>query len=505
MSTPQAHQVRVRFAPSPTGYLHVGGLRTALYNVLFARKQGGTFLLRIEDTDRNRFVPDAVEKLVDVLRIFFHIDEGVEKREGKLENFGPFGPYIQSERLPIYQEHAEMLVKNQKAYRCFCSSERLEKLREEQEARKEPTRYDGKCCNLHPDDVKRLMKEGVSSVIRLRIEEGNDITFTDHIRGTVSFSRRTLDDQILLKSDGFPTYHLANVVDDHLMEITHVIRGEEWLPSTPKHLLLYEAFGWSAPEFAHIPLLLNPDRSKLSKRQGDVSVEEYLEKGYLPEALMNFMALLGWNPGGGATKEIFSMEELEEVFDLSHVHKGGAIFDRKKLDWINAHYIKHLDATTFFERALPFLHEKAWFQDAHDSQKTPEFLKKVFSLEQERVTILSDIGERVRFLFFRPIIDVALLPWKKNSNEETQETLRILKEHLSSFEEKNWTRATLETSLLERAGERRGDFLWPFRVALTGEKQSPPPFEVAWVLGKEETLLRIEEAIVAISDSKKVL
>ncbi len=490
--------VRVRFAPSPTGYLHVGSLRTALYNYLFAKKYGGVFVLRIEDTDQKRLVPDATEKLLSTLRIFFEWDEGLKKMKNeklKMKNFGEQGPYIQSERLEIYKKYANELVEKGKAYPCFCSSERLDMVRKEQELRKEPTRYDGYCRNLPREEVEKRLSVGEPSVVRLRVDEGEgNIVFDDAVRGKVSFSRKTVDDQVLVKSDGFPTYHLANVVDDHLMGITHVIRGEEWLPSTPKHILLYEAFGWEIPQFAHLPLLLNPDRSKLSKRQGDVAVEDYLAKGYLPEALLNFVALLGWNPGEGETQEIFSLGELVNIFDVGHIHKGGAVFDVKKLDWLNAEYIKNLSPEALLAKAHPFLREKTWFETVDPARKELEYVERVLGIEQDRLQKLSDIGESVKFLFIEPTIDPTLLSWKKNTPQETLEALETMQRTLENISEHEWTRVDLEKKLLDAAGDRRGDFLWPLRVTLSGEKQSPPPHEIAWVIGKEASIRRIEVA-----------
>jgi glutamyl-tRNA synthetase len=319
--------VRTRFAPSPTGYLHVGGLRTALYNYLYAKKMGGQFILRIEDTDQTRRVEGAMENLIKTLEWAGLLwDEGPEKE-------GEKGPYIQSQRTEIYQEHAKKLVEEEKAYPCFCSAERLEKMREEQQKAGLPPKYDGHCRNLPKEEVEKLMKEEKEHVIRLRVPYNQRVEFKDVIRKKVVFDAKEIDDQVLIKSDGFPTYHLANVVDDHLMGITHVIRGEEWLPSTPKHVLLYQALGWKLPVFAHLPLLLNPDRSKLSKRQGDVAVEDYIEKGYSKEAIINFVAFLGWNPGDN--REVFSLEELEKEFNLEKVQKAGAIFNLEKLDWYN--------------------------------------------------------------------------------------------------------------------------------------------------------------------------
>ena len=307
--------VRTRFAPSPTGYLHVGGLRTALYNYIFARKHHGSFVLRIEDTDQERKVEGAIENLIETLKW-----TGIIPDEGP--GFGgDYGPYIQSERLELYRRHAEILLEKELAYYCFCSQERLERLRQEQIAKKQPPRYDNHCRNLPADEVKRKLQSGEKFVIRMKTPLQGSVEVRDLIRGKVSFSADVLDDQILIKSDGFPTYHLANVVDDHLMKISHVIRGEEWLPSTPKHVLLYEYFNWKSPEFAHLPLLLNPDRSKLSKRHGDVAVESYRQKGYLAEALINFLALLGWNPGTDSYP--LSSEAPQALFDC------GKIFEAK--------------------------------------------------------------------------------------------------------------------------------------------------------------------------------
>lgn len=338
--------VIVRFAPSPTGYLHVGGHRTALYNYLFARKHGGRFILRIEDTDQSRYVEGAVENLVKSLRAMgLDWDAGPDKEDEK-------GPYYQSQRLEIYQREIHRLISTGKAYRCFCSSERLAELRERQLAAGESPGYDGRCRHLDPQEAeKRALKE--PHVIRMRVPDDGAMTFHDVIRGeiTVEFSR--VDDQVLMKSDGFPTYHFANVVDDHYMGVTHVIRGEEWLPSLPKHLLLYDDLGWEAPVFAHLPLLLNPDKSKLSKRQGDVAVEDYLAKGYLPQALNNFLALLGWNPGDN--REIFSMDELIERFSLDRVNKAGAVFNTEKLDWMNHQYIQAMEDADYLKEARKWL------------------------------------------------------------------------------------------------------------------------------------------------------
>ncbi|MBP5993724.1 MAG: glutamate--tRNA ligase [Candidatus Moranbacteria bacterium] len=512
---------RVRFAPSPTGYLHVGGLRTALYNYLFARRQCGVYALRIEDTDQSRFVEGAVESLFRSLTTLgVRHDEGIFLKDESLDGVtrqserypdiverGAYGPYIQSERLSLYRQYADELVASGKAYRCFCSSERLEEMRATQMAEKRAPKYDRHCRNLGAEKVASQMALGTPSVIRLAVPDDRNIIFEDSVRGEVKISTDAFDDQVLIKSDGFPTYHLANVVDDHLMEITDVIRGEEWLPSTPKHILLYEAFGWTAPRFAHLPLLLNPDKSKLSKRQGDVAVEDYLAKGYLKEALINFVAFLGWNPGHGETQEIFSLEELVAKFDLANVHKAGAVFDMQKLDWLNGEYIKRLAIDDLLERALPFFESKDFFQawqSTHaglSSDEQSAFMKRVLVIEQDRLAKLSDVGEQNPFFFSATLeYDRDLLRWKENTDAETHEALSQALELLEKQETSVWSdHAALEKLLLEAAGDKRGDFLWPLRVALSGVAKSPSPFDCAWVLGREASLKRLRRAIEKLS------
>src|SRR3989339_1628550 len=348
--------VKTRFSPSPTGFLHIGSLRTALYNYLFAKKHGGTFLVRVEDTDRERLVEGAVESLIRTLEtVGITYDEGPILVDGRLSEKGPNGPYTQSQRLPIYKEHAQKLVEQGSAYYCFCSKERLEELRNQQQIAKLQTKYDRQCLKLDHEEISRRLAAGESHVIRLQIPDG-ETTFQDEIRGPITISNSEIDDQVLMKADGYPTYHLAVVVDDHLMGVTHIIRGEEWISSVPKHVLLYNAFGFPMPSFAHLPLILNADKSKLSKRQGDVAVEDYLAKGYLPEALVNFVALLGFNPTGD--REIYSLQELIDAFDLSCVNKSGAVFDHQKLDWMNGQYIKQLTNEELVIRCKTFL-EKA--------------------------------------------------------------------------------------------------------------------------------------------------
>lgn len=506
------NNIRVRFAPSPTGYLHVGSLRTALYNYLFARKNKGVFALRIEDTDQSRYVEGSVEKLIktfDELEISW--DEGVYLEESRIPNAavkkqqsqsypktiesGEHGPYVQSERLDLYRKYAQQLVDEGKAYYCFCTPERLESMRKEQIANKQAPKYDRHCLKLTTEEIKQKLAGDMPYVVRFKVPENENVQFHDVVRGNVSFNTNTIDDQVLLKSDGFPTYHLANVVDDHMMQITHVIRGEEWLPSTPKHILLYEALGWPVPQFAHLPLLLNKDKSKLSKRQGDVAVEDYLAKGYLKEALINFVALLGWNPGEGSTQEIFTMEELIDKFELAKVHKAGAVFDMQKLDWINSQHIKKLTPTQLYKNAQPFLPFKELYFAADPQRQTEEYVTRVLVVEQQRLSKFADVFDENPYFFKDIKYEKELLFWKEMTKEAVIESLQKAKSLLESVVEENWNLDFIGKELLQAAGEDRGSFLWPLRASLTGAQKSPSPFEVAWVLGKNETIKRISEAI----------
>ncbi|NLA44994.1 MAG: glutamate--tRNA ligase, partial [Candidatus Cloacimonetes bacterium] len=371
--------IRVRFAPSPTGYLHIGGLRTALYNYLFARHTGGTFILRIEDTDRTRIVPDAMENLIHTLqKLDITFDEGPIIG-------GNYGPYIQSERLDLYRKEAQKLLDGGFAYRCFCTPETLAQMRAEQQAKGEFVKYDRRCLNLTPAEIEAKLAKGEPYVLRLKMPETRTFRFNDIIRGEVEMDSAQSDDQVLIKSDGYPTYHLASVVDDHYMDISYVIRGEEWLSSMPKHLWLYECFGWTPPQWVHLPLILNPDRTKLSKRMNDVAVEDYLERGYLKEAIINFVALLGWHSADN--REIFSLEELCQEFTLERVNKSGAIFDLNKLNWMNGWYLRNLPLDTIVERSKPY------FEKEHLAIPDTGKLTKIVATARERCTLLSDLVE----------------------------------------------------------------------------------------------------------------
>lgn len=490
--------VRVRFAPSPTGYMHVGNFRTALYTYLFARKHKGTFILRIEDTDQKRFVQDALEKLIDILKwAGFDYSEGVFIEEGKVLQRGDVGPYIQSERLELYKRYADQVVENGTAYQCFCTPERLEHMRNEQTKAKQAPMYDRHCLELSQKEKMQKISAGELFVIRQKINTEGSTQYQDLVRGTVEIKNSLLDDQVLMKSDGYPTYNFANVIDDHLMHITHVIRGEEYISSTPKYVQLYKNFGWDVPQFAHLPLLLNPDKSKLSKRQGDVAVEDYIAKGYLKETIINFVVLLGWNPGKGNTQEIFSLDELEKIFDMTQVHKGGAVFDLKKLDWMNAEYIKKLSIDELYERVIAFgLLEGDFFIDVPVERKSESFLKRVLAVEHDRLIRLTDVAVQNPFFFAEIVYDAKLLHWKDNDRVLTREALIKAEEILTGLNDTIWDDVKiLEERLLEAAGEKRGDFLWPLRVALTGLERSPSPAQVAWVLGKEESLTRVNLAL----------
>ncbi|TAK03727.1 glutamate--tRNA ligase [Patescibacteria group bacterium] len=484
-----------RFPPSPTGYLHVGGLRTALYNWLFARKHGGKFVLRIEDTDRERLVPGAVEALIKTMAaVGLDYDEGpVLDASGKVVEKGQNGPYIQSERKAIHDDHARILVEKGVAYRCFCSKDRLDSLRKQQELAKLTTKYDRHCLSLSKEEVEQKMSASEPFVIRLKIPEGTTV-IDDAIRGRIEIDNREVDDQVLVKSDGFPTYHLANVVDDHMMGVTHVIRGEEWISSVPKHVMLYKAFGWTVPTFAHLPLILNADRSKLSKRQGDVAVEDYLAKGYLPQALLNFVALIGFNPSG--EQELYSIEELKAGFELEKVNSSGGVFNPEKLDWMNGQYIRRKSPEELMALCLPFLIAAGKGTDANT-------LLKICAVERNRLVTLAGIVDAVESFAKLPAYDPGMLVWKKADQADALINLTAARTLIESLPESEFSSVALIETAVKRyiadKGLSNGNMLWPMRVALSGRSASPSPFEYAWVLGKAETLQRLKKAIDLLS------
>ncbi len=482
---------RVRFAPSPTGYLHIGGLRTALYNFLYAKKTKGEYFLRIEDTDQKRFVPGAIEKLIESLKWagIMHGEGVFVDEKGDVVEKGEYGPYIQSKRVEIYQKYAHQLVKEGKAYYCFCTSERLDSLRAVQEKAKLAPAYDKLCLKTYSsEEVDEKIKNGEKYVIRFDVPETGETQFEDVVRGKMKFVNKNLDDYVLLKSDGYPTYHLAHVVDDHLMETSLVLRAEEWLPSTPKHILLFEAFGWDPPQYGHLSTILNKDtKKKLSKRDGDVSVEDFQKKGYLPEAVVNFIALLGWNPK--TEQEIFSLDALAEEFDVAKLNKAGAIFDLEKLDWMNGLYIREKNIKELVDLCRPYL-------EKYKDKLSDDYLEKIVSVERERMKKLSDIAENTEFYFDSPEMDAKILKWKDMSDEDLQNSLARSLEIFSGIEEKNWELNNIKDKLMEAADPKnRGEMLWPLRVSLTGKEKSPSPWEVAWVIGKEESIKRINGAI----------
>ncbi|EQF48074.1 glutamate--tRNA ligase [Clostridioides difficile CD170] len=384
--------VRVRFAPSPTGFVHIGSLRTALYNYLFAKKMGGEYILRVEDTDQSRLVEGAIENMLNAMKWagVNHSEGVILDDSGKVVQKGEYGPYIQSQRLDIYQEYIKQLLDSGKAYYCFCTKERLDEVRDAQRAAGETAKYDGHCKNLSKEEVEANIKAGIPYVIRLRLPENHTIKFTDLVRGDMEFNTNDLDDQVLMKTDGFPTYHFAVVVDDYLMKITHVIRGEEWVSSTPKHVYLYEAFGWEAPVFVHLPNILNKEKKKLSKRQGDVAVEDFKKKGYLPEGLVNYVALVGWSPEDN--QELFTMEELEKAFSVERVSKSGGVFDTEKLNWVNQHYIKDGDDAYLTDLAIPFLIEDGFITEEEATNKY-DFLKSMISVLKEKLQYVKEVTE----------------------------------------------------------------------------------------------------------------
>lgn len=476
--------VRVRFAPSPTGFLHVGGLRTALYNFLFAKKHDGKFVLRIEDTDRSRFVENAVENLIDSLRKC-----GLDYDEGP-EIDGDFGPYFQSLRLDIYEKYARELIESGKAYYAFDTPGEIEDMREKLKAEKKDPMYDRRSMRnqftLGEEDTQKLLESGAPHVIRLAVPDDYEIRFFDEVRGDIKVNSSVVDDQILMKSDGFPTYHLANVIDDRLMKITHVIRGEEWLPSTPKHVLLYEAFGWELPKFAHLPLLMNKTGGKLSKRQGSVAVEDFLSAGFFPEALVNFIALLGRNPSGD--REIYELSELIENFDLGKINKGGAVFDREKLNSFNAEYLRKIVPT---ERSAEALAEELKKKELGEFDKN--YLINCVELIKERVEFVKDIPDFAPYLFAEPTEydeEYKSKHWSDDKRPYLEEILNLL-ESAESFD-----KDSVHDSIMDYTKEKDIKLkiiIHPLRLALTGKSAGAGMFETMAILGKDACVRRIKE------------
>ncbi len=499
--------VRVRFAPSPTGPLHIGGVRTALFNYLFAKKNGGTFYLRVEDTDQNRFVPGAEQYIIEALEwLGIAPDETVGKNE-------KFGPYRQSERKPLYKQYADQLINSGWAYYAFDSATDLDQLRKNAEEAGNTFIYNhtvrehlDNSLTVSADKVAERIANGEEYVIRFKTPVGETLHLKDIIRGDIKFDTNLLDDKVLFKSDGMPTYHLANIVDDHLMETSHVIRGEEWLPSLPLHELLYKAFGWEAPQFAHLPLILKPvGNGKLSKRDGDklgfpvfpldwndpISGEKssgYREKGFFPEAVVNFLALLGWNDG--TDQELFSLEELVAKFDLNRVHKAGAKFDPEKNKWFNQHYLKLQSDVSLAEKFLPILAEKGIATDM-------DYTTKVVASVKERATFVTDLYELSDFFFVAPTTydEKATKNWREETPHLMQELISVL-ENIGDFTSVNIE--TLVKDWMTKNEIGMGKVMQPFRLSLVGALKGPHLFDIVEMIGKEETILRLQKAIATL-------
>jgi glutamyl-tRNA synthetase len=479
-------QVRTRFAPSPTGYLHLGGLRTAMYAYLFARKHKGVFLLRIEDTDQVREVPGAVEKIYSALAA-----AGLTYDEGP-DVGGDYGPYIQSQRKELYRPYAEALIEKGHAYHCFCTKERLDTARAEAEKSGQTFKYDKHCLRLSKEEVRARIDAGEPHVIRQNMPTEGRAGFDDAIFGRVEVDCATLDDHVLMKADGLPTYNFANVIDDHTMDITHVLRATEFLSSTPKYCLLYEAFGWTPPAFVHLPPVMADATRKLSKRHGDPTFEDLLERGFLKDAIINFIALLGWSPR--SEREFFTLSELEEAFDLEGISKAPAIFDMAKLTWFNAEYMRKLPFEEYLRIATP------WFEKVLDPAKFD--IRRLAELMHSRTEVLEQIPEMVRFLAEMPEFDNALYAHKKMKTDAAiaRTALVAIKPVLSEITD--WTEEHLQAAVkdaIPATGLKNAQVLWPLRIAISGQASTPGgAFEIAYLLGKDETLKRLDDSIARL-------
>jgi len=490
--------VRTRFAPGPTGFLHIGSVRTALFNYLFAKQNKGKFILRIEDTDKERSKKEFEQDIIDNLKWL-----GLEWDE----------KYRQGERTKIYEKYIKKLLDEKKAYYCFCTKEELEDIKQEQMSRGEAPKYNGKCRKLSKKEIENNLKQGKNYIIRFKVDS-KKIKFNDLIRQEVEFDTNLIGDIAIAKNEKTPLYNFAVVVDDYEMKISYVIRGEDLLPNTPKQILLQKALGFTQPEYAHLPLILGPDKSKLSKRHGATSIREYAEQGYLPEALINFLAFLGWNPRDD--REIFSLASLKKEFSLEKVQKSGAVFNIKRLDYINGFYIRHKPLKELTELCIPYLIQAGLITPGLKTEQYPpayggmiispkytvnetkeeislEKLEKIVFIYQERLKKLSEITDLADF-FFKEKLDYEkdLLKWKDMAEKEVISSIDKSINILSKIE--NWNKDNIEKELLREAGEDRGQLLWPLRVALSGKKYSAPPFEIAETLGKEKTLKRLNQA-----------
>ncbi len=491
-SVPAASTVRVRFAPSPTGFQHIGGYRTALFDWLLARHHGGHFLLRIEDTDTARTVPGAVEAIIEGFRWL-----GLDWDEGPLAG-GPYGPYFQTQRRDLYRAYSDQLIASGHAYRCFCTPERLKQVREELQARNEPPRYDRRCRIMSADEQAEHLAAGEPFVVRIAVPLQGTTHVEDALRGAIQFENANLDDAVLLKSNGYPTYHLANVIDDHLMAISHVIRAEEWIPSAPLHVLLYQALGWTPPVFAHVPDVLGRDGRKLSKRHGAVPLLEYRDLGYLPEAVLNYMALLGWSYDDKT--DILSRDQLIRAFSLDRVGTAGAKYDEERLLWFNGVYIRHLSPSELAQRTLPFLQRPRNQGGLPDSVPRPldaAFVERVLHLEQERMKTLAEAPAMTEFFFVEHLeYEPTLLIAKGMEAERTVAGLRRALDILNDLDA--WEPSEMETrlrALVAELGLKPVQLFTSIRVAVTGRTVSPPLFDTLAVLGRERSLARLRQAI----------
>ena len=480
-------KVRTRFAPSPTGFLHLGGLRAALYGYLFAKKMNGDFILRIEDTDQERFVEGATEVIYDTLR-----DCGMNWDEGP-DVGGDYGPYIQSERKDTYLPYAQQLVESGHAYYCFCTKEELDDRRAAAEAKGEVFKYDKHCMHLTKEEVQAKLDAGVPYVIRQNAPTEGETSYHDEVFGDMTFPNDVLDDMILIKQDGMPTYNFANVIDDHLMGITHVMRGMEYLSSTPKYNLLYNAFGWEIPTYIHMPPVMRDATHKLSKRDGDAYYSDFVNKGYLPEAIINYLALVGWNPGND--REFFTLEELVEAFDVGRINKSPGIFDVEKLTWFNWEYIRKMDFEKYLTMVTP------WF-DKVLAGKGIDY-RRLAQLMQERTEVFNRVPDMVKFLGELPEYDIDLYTHKKmkTNPEVAKAALEMVKPIIEGID--NWTEETIHDVLMAaiaQAGLKNGAVLWPLRIAISGQASTPGgAIEIAWLLGKAETLRRLDAGLAKLA------
>ena len=483
--------VRVRYAPSPTGLQHIGGIRTALFNYFFARANGGKFILRVEDTDRERYSDESLEDLYSTLEWL-----GIKWDEGPVVG-GPYGPYIQSERFDLYREYAQRLVDEGKAYYCFCTPERLEEVRKQQaESKSEYQGYDRHCAHLSDSEIKEYPRQGIKPVIRFRVPTEGKTTFHDILMGDITRRNRDISpDPIILKSDGFPTYHLANVVDDHLMKITHIMRAQEWIPSGPLHVLLYQAFGWDVPQYCHLPMVMGKDGQKLSKRHGSTAVRDFRAKGYLPEAIMNYVTLVGWSLDGST--EFFSKEDLEKCFTMEGIHKAPAVFDYKKLDWFNGQYIRQADNSRLADLVAPYLQEAGYVSSplTDDDRK---LIDNLVPAVKERMKVLSDVVPLTAFLFEdKPVEDKSIYIAKGSDENNTAEALEKGTEILLSGLKNGENEEAIEeklAALSQQLGIKVNGVFQPIRVAITNSTVSLPLFDSIRLLGLEETEKRLVRA-----------